>query len=89
MDDKWIIFESQSGRFFKSTYDAVLTTVDYLNKKIETEVLKWNDIFRAFELPELDIGELPFDYDKVSSHLNFSFDVGDSSPLLVIDYIKN
>lgn len=89
MDDKWTIFEPKSGRYFKASFDTVMTTISYLNKRIENEALIWNDIFRAFGLSALDVGKLPIDCDKISSHLDFGFESGSFAPLTVIDYIKN
>ena len=89
MSDEWKIFEPKSGRYFKASFDAIMETVTSLNKRIETDVLKWNDIFRAFRLATIAAGELPFEYDRVSSHLDFGMATDDFAPVVVIDYIKN
>ena len=89
MNDTWTIFEPKSGRYFKATFDSIMETASSLNKRLETDALKWNDIFRAFWLPTLAFGGLPFEYDRVSSHLDFSMDSDSFAPVVVIDYIKN
>ena len=87
MNDMWTIFESKSGRYFRMDFDTVMETIDSLNKRIKTNAMKWNDIFRAFRLPELMIGELPFNHARVNSHLDFGIKTDDYAPVVVIDCI--
>lgn len=89
MNDEWKIFEPKSGRYFKASFDAIMETASSLNKRLETNTLKRNDIFSAFWLPTIAFGELPFEYDRVSSHLDFGMVTDDFAPVIVIDYIKN
>lgn len=89
MDGKWVIFEPKSGRYFKATYYTVMKTVYSLNKRIESDVLKWNDVFSMFGLPTLSAGEITFNYDRVSSHFDLGMGTDDFTPVVIIDYIKN
>lgn len=87
MNELWTIYEPKSGRYFKATFDDVMKMIESLNKKIESGDMKWNDIFRAFGLPEVMLGELIFDRAKLNSHLDFGIETDDFAPVIVIDYI--
>ena len=66
-----------------------MKTADLLNEKIKENVIKWNEVFDAFNIPGLLLFEdRPFEYDEVPSHLDFSIETDDFAPVIVIDYIK-
>lgn len=84
-----LVYDSMSGRYFKSNINDIDKAVNYLNKQMRNDTtINLNDLYNEIGLPIVKIGvEMGWDIDK--GYIEVRYDSGiteDGRPCIVLEY---
>ena len=87
------IYETLSGRYFKSDIEQIKKVVNYLNKDMLQDMfgtISLNEFYDELELERIDLGdELGWRVDKGLIEIDFTSKIADNGkPCIVLDYIN-
>jgi len=86
-----LIYDSLSGRFFRSSVNAVERAVNSVNHSLNNEyIMTMNDLYNEMDVPTVGVGSLlGWKSDKESIEITFDSDVDKlGNPFLILSYIN-
>lgn len=84
-----LMYDEQSGRYFKGNINDIDSAVNMLNKRMRSEMtIRLNDLYNEIGLPIVKMGgNLGWDIDRYSIEIRYGSHIADSGePCIVLEY---